>query len=232
MTSPDDSRRKYRGEFEERMKTVIDEAAANPDLILFIDEIHTIVGAGAAEGSIDAANIIKPALARGKLRVIGATTVNEYRKFIEKDAALERRFQPLLIKEPSVEETEKIIKGLKGKYELHHGITISDEAITAAVKLSVRYIPDRYLPDKALDILDEAASGKRIDSAKKKKRLLDREQTLKNTSAEKERLLSEGKPEEAAMLKIKEAEYRKKLISAEDTSERKKNSFSPRKTLH
>ena len=216
---------KYRGEFEERMKTVIDEAAANPDLILFIDEIHTIVGAGAAEGSIDAANIIKPALARGKLRVIGATTVNEYRKFIEKDAALERRFQPLLIKEPSVEETEKIIKGLKGKYELHHGITISDEAITAAVKLSVRYIPDRYLPDKALDILDEAASGKRIDSAKKKKRLIDREQTLKNTSAEKERLLSEGKPEEAAMLKIKEAEYRKKLISAEDTSEKKKELF-------
>ncbi len=213
---------KYRGEFEERMKAVIEEAASNPDLIIFIDEIHTIVGAGAAEGSIDAANIIKPALARGKLRVIGATTVKEYRKFIEKDAALERRFQPLLIKEPSVEETEKIIRGLKGKYELHHGITISDEAIGAAVRLSVRYIPDRYLPDKAIDILDEAASGKRIDSASGKEGLTDREQAFKSISAEKERLLSEGKPEEAAKLKAKESAYGKMFLSSGNKPEKKK----------
>lgn len=155
---------KYRGEFEERFKGVIGEAEKRSDCILFIDEIHTIVGAGSAEGALDAANILKPALARGKIKVIGATTVEEYRRYIEKDSALERRFQTVYLKEPSVDETVMILKGLRAKYEEHHGIRISDEAIRAAAELSNRYIYDRFLPDKAIDLLDEAASGLRLSS--------------------------------------------------------------------
>ena len=155
---------KYRGEFEERMKNVMEETRRNPQIILFIDEIHTIIGAGGAEGAVDAANIIKPALARGEMQVIGATTIDEYRKHIEKDAALERRFQSVMVGEPSPEEAEQILLGLRDKYEAHHKLKISDDAIAAAVKLSVRYISDRYLPDKAIDLIDEAASKKRIDS--------------------------------------------------------------------
>ena len=146
------------------MKTILSEVSEDPDLILFIDELHTIVGAGSAEGSIDAANIIKPPLARGKIRVIGATTISEYRKYIEKDAALERRFQEVYIEEPTAEQAITILQGLRPKYERYHGIDISEEAMEAAVRLSVRYLPDRYLPDKAIDLLDEAASGKRIAS--------------------------------------------------------------------
>ena len=153
---------KYRGEFEERMKRVIQEAAQNPQLILFLDEIHTLIGAGGAEGSLDAANILKPALSRGELQIIGATTVEEYRKHIEKDAALERRFQPVLVEEPNEEDAEEILKGLRQCYEEYHGVTIQDEALTAAVQLSARYINDRFLPDKALDLLDEAASQVRM----------------------------------------------------------------------
>lgn len=153
---------KYRGEFEERMKHVIQEAAQNPQLILFLDEIHTLIGAGGAEGSLDAANILKPALSRGEIQLIGATTVEEYRKHIEKDAALERRFQPVLVEEPNEEDAEEILKGLRHCYEEYHGVTIQDEALTAAVQLSARYINDRFLPDKALDLLDEAASQVRM----------------------------------------------------------------------
>ena len=153
---------KYRGEFEERMKRVIQEAAQNPQLILFLDETHTLIGAGGAEGSLDAANILKPALSRGEIQLIGATTVEEYRKHIEKDAALERRFQPVLVEEPNEEDAEEILKGLRHCYEEYHGVTIQDEALTAAVQLSARYINDRFLPDKALDLLDEAASQVRM----------------------------------------------------------------------
>ena len=153
---------KYRGDFEERMKRVIQEAAQNPQLILFLDEIHTLIGAGGAEGSLDAANILKPALSRGEIQLIGATTVEEYRKHIEKDAALERRFQPVLVEEPNEEDAEEILKGLRHCYEEYHGVTIQDEALTAAVQLSARYINDRFLPDKALDLLDEAASQVRM----------------------------------------------------------------------
>lgn len=160
---------KYRGEFEDRLKNVMAECRRNSDIILFIDEVHTIIGAGSAEGAIDAANILKPALSRGEIQIIGATTVSEYRKHIERDSALERRFQPVMINEPTGEETEKILLGIREKYEKHHGLTITDEAIRAAVELSERYINDRFLPDKAIDLIDEAASRVHLSERKKSK---------------------------------------------------------------
>ena len=153
---------KYRGEFEERMKRVMNEAVGNPDVLLFIDELHTIIGAGGAEGSLDASNIMKPFLSRGQLQVIGATTIQEYRKHVEKDPALERRFQPVTVEEPTIDETVEILKGLRSTYEKHHGVRITDEAIRDSAELSARYISDRYLPDKAIDLMDEACAGKRL----------------------------------------------------------------------
>ena len=154
----------FRGEFEKRIKGIVDEVKkAEGRFILFIDELHTLVGAGGAEGAVDAANILKPALARGELHLIGATTIDEYRKYIEKDAALERRFQPVLVEEPNQEDAIAILRGIKEKYEIHHGLRISDDALIAAVNLSIRYLPDRFLPDKAIDLIDEAASSLKIE---------------------------------------------------------------------
>src|SRR6202011_434704 len=154
----------YRGEFEERLKGVLKEVAdAQGAIILFLDELHTVVGAGAAQGAVDAANLLKPMLARGELRMVGATTLDEYRQHIEKDAALERRFQPVLVGEPTVEDTVAILRGLKGRYEVHHGVRIKDAALVAAATLSQRYITDRFLPDKAIDLIDEASSRLRME---------------------------------------------------------------------
>ena len=154
---------KYRGEFEERLKAVLKEIQAADDIILFVDEMHTVVGAGAAEGAMDASNMLKPMLARGELHMIGATTLDEYRKYIEKDSALERRFQPVLVEEPTVEETISILRGLKQRYEVHHGVRITDGAVIAAAVMSNRYITDRKLPDKAIDLIDEAAARLRTE---------------------------------------------------------------------
>ncbi len=192
---------KYRGEFEERFKNVMEEVRKNPDLILFIDEIHTIIGAGAAEGAVDAANIIKPALARGEMQVIGATTISEYRKHIEKDAALERRFQSVMVGEPSKEEALLILRGLRDKYEAHHKLKISDDALDAAVSLSVRYIADRFLPDKAIDLIDEAASRIRIGAHTSPGDLKELEDRLKKLSHEKEEAISSQEFERAAHLR-------------------------------
>lgn len=201
---------KYRGEFEERMKGVMAEVAKNPTIILFIDEIHNIIGAGAAEGAVDAANILKPALARGEIQVIGATTIEEYRKHIEKDAALERRFQSVMVGEPSPSEAEQILFGLRDKYEAHHKLKISDEAIRAAVKLSVRYIGDRYLPDKAIDLIDEAASRLRIKSRTAPPDLKALEDKLRSVTAEKEAAIKAQDFERAAAVRNEE----KKLAEA------------------
>jgi ATP-dependent Clp protease ATP-binding subunit ClpC len=171
---------KYRGDFEDRLKQVIEEVIENKTIILFIDELHTVVGAGAAEGAIDAANILKPMLARGELQIIGATTINEYRKYIEKDSALERRFQQIMVNEPTEEETINMIQGLKKLYEDFHNVSITDEAIKAAVKMSVRFIPERFLPDKALDLIDEAASGTKLHASKEPQTLERMAEELKN----------------------------------------------------
>ena len=184
---------KFRGEFEERLKNVIKEIELHKNIILFIDEIHTLVGTGANEGSLDAANILKPALARGKLHCIGATTLNEYRKYFEKDSALSRRFQPVYIDEPSIDDTITILRGLKEKYEIHHGISISDNAVIAASKLSARYITNRKLPDKAIDLIDEAASKKRIELKTKPLQAEKLENKLLKNKIELENILKENK---------------------------------------
>lgn len=202
---------KYRGEFEERLKTGIDEAVAAGNVILFIDELLTIIGAGAAEGAMDASNILKPLLARGEVQVIGATTLDEYRKHIEKDAALERRFQPVMVNEPSESDTVDILFGLRSRYEDHHHVQISDEAIEAAVKLSTRYIADRFLPDKAIDLIDEAASRLRINQVGDSDELRVMQGELEKVIEDKEKAVQEEAFELAADLKTKEAELERNI---------------------
>lgn len=215
---------KYRGEFEERLKKAIEEIIAAKNVILFIDEMHTIIGAGAAEGAIDASNILKPSLARGELQVIGATTINEYKKYVEKDAALERRFQPVTVGEPTVEETIQILKGIRDKYEAHHGVKITDEALEAAAKLSDRYIADRFLPDKAIDLVDEASSKMRLKSYTAPPSLKKLEEEVEKLKQEKEEAISTQDFEKAAKVRDKEKEKREELTEKRRAWEQKAQS--------
>ena len=192
---------KYRGEFEERMKKAMDEVKADGNIILFVDEIHTIIGAGAAEGAIDASNILKPALSRGEIQLIGATTLEEYRKHIEKDAAFERRFQPVKVEEPDEQAAVAMLKALRDKYEMHHKVTISDDAIEAAVKLSARYVSDRFLPDKAIDLIDEAASRLRLKTFSAPDNVAEMEEKLAEMEKEKEAAIKTEEFEKAAEIK-------------------------------
>ena len=202
---------KYRGEFEERIKKVIAEVVEAKDVLLFIDEIHTIIGAGGAEGALDASNIIKPSLARGELQLIGATTINEYRKYIEKDSALERRFQPVTVDEPSEEESIAILKGLRSRYEEHHRVEITDDALEAAVKLSSRYINDRFLPDKAIDLIDEAASKVRLSNYTKPSKIKDYEAQIDDLEEEKESAIRDEAYEKAGDIKKKQEKLKEKI---------------------
>ncbi len=214
---------KFRGEFEERLKNVMAEVKKNPNIILFVDEIHTIIGAGAAEGAIDAANILKPALSRGEMQLIGATTIDEYRKYIEKDAALERRFQSVMVGEPTPEEAILILKGLRDKYEAHHKIKISDAAIEAAVNMSRRYITDRYLPDKAIDLIDEAASKKRISNFTSPAEIKELEDEIKKLNIEKEAAIRAQEFERAA-------QFRDRIAAAEEKKEKAKSAWKEKNT--
>jgi ATP-dependent Clp protease ATP-binding subunit ClpC len=206
---------KYRGEFEERLKKVIDEIKSAGNCVLFIDEFHTMVGAGAAEGAVDAANILKPSLARGELQCIGATTLDDYRKYVERDAALERRFQPVLVEEPSVDETLEILRGIKGRYEEHHQLTISDKALSAAATLSSRYIPDRFLPDKAIDLIDEASSRVRIKRRTIPITLKEARRAQENIRKDKEAALTAQQYEYAAELRQRELQIEEKIKQME-----------------
>ena len=212
---------KFRGEFEDRLKAFMKEIKnASGNLILFIDEIHTIVGAGAAEGAVDASNLLKPALARGELHAIGATTIREYQKYIEKDAALERRFQPVVVEEPTIDDSIAILRGLKEKYEIHHGLRISDEAIVEAVNLSARYITDRFLPDKAVDLIDEAAAARRLESESLPKELNRARKEITKLEVEKQALLAEQKEHTAPRLKEIDAALTKLKEENEELSAR------------
>ena len=202
---------KYRGDFEERIKKALSEVKKAGDVILFIDEIHTIVGAGSAEGAIDAANILKPSLARGEMQLVGATTLNEYRKYIEKDSALERRFSPVTVEEPTEQDTIKILKGIRDKYEAHHNVKITDEAIEAAVKMSIRYINDRFLPDKAIDLVDEAASRARLKTYTEPDALKKLQEQVEELQKDKEEAVRSQKFEKAAKIRDKEKEIKEKL---------------------
>jgi ATP-dependent Clp protease ATP-binding subunit ClpC len=216
---------KYRGQFEERIKAVMDEIRRAKNIILFIDELHTIVGAGSAEGTMDASNIIKPALSRGEMQCIGATTLNEYRKYIEKDAALERRFQSVKVEAPSIEDAIAILKGLRGKYEEHHKAEITDPAVEAAVKMSDRYITDRYLPDKAIDLMDEAGSRARIGAMTRPPELKDIEAEIEQIKAQKEKAIKEQDFEGAAAMRDKEKHAKEKqeaVLSAWKSSREEK----------
>ena len=217
---------KYRGEFEDRVRQIIEEASSKDNIVLFIDEFHTIIGAGSAEGSLDAANILKPALSRGKIQMIGATTTQEYRKHVEKDSALERRFQPVLVKEPSKDDTLAILKGLRTTFEDHHSLLITDEAIIAAVDLSKRYINDRFLPDKAIDLLDEAAAKMRIKTKINHEKIRKHQKKLASLVKRKETAVSQQDYEKAADLRNEELQMMKKIeelkISKIPRSQRKK----------
>lgn len=217
---------KYRGDFEERIKAAIDEVKKSKDTILFIDELHTIVGAGAAEGSADAANILKPSLARGDFQVIGATTLNEYRKYIEKDAALERRFQPVKVGEPTTEQAIEILKGLRDSYEAHHKVKITDEAINAAVNLSSRYIADRYLPDKAIDLIDEGASKVRLASLTSPPDIKSLEDSIADFEKEKASAVNEQDFERAAKLRDEQKQVQAKLDEAKKQWQEKQKTCS------
>ena len=206
---------KYRGEFEERLKKVLEEIKAAGNCVLFIDEMHTLVGAGAAEGAVDAANILKPALARGEIRVIGATTLDDYRKYVERDPALERRFQPILVEEPTEEETAEILRHVKGRYEEHHKLIISDEAVVAAAKLAARFIPDRFLPDKAIDLIDEASSRVRILHSTMPLSVKEAMKVLESVRGEKEEALSDQQYEFAAELRERELSLAGKVENLE-----------------
>ena len=206
---------KFRGEFEERLKKIIDEIYNDGHIILFIDEIHTLIGAGSAEGSVDASNILKPALARGEIQLIGATTLNEYQKYIEKDSALERRLAKVQVDEPSQEEAVQILQGLRPRYEEHHGLRISDEAIEAAVTMSVRYIHSRQLPDKAIDLIDESAAKVRLDASNKPSKVADLQNELVRVNAEKEEAIYNQSFEQAAQLRLEERKIAEKLAQAQ-----------------
>jgi len=219
---------RYRGDFEERLKKVLAEIKDNGDIILFIDEVHTLVGAGAAEGAIDAASILKPMLARGEIQTVGATTVNEYRKYVEKDKALERRFQPIFVEEPTVFETIEILKGLKSRYETFHSLTITDEAITSSAKLSQRYISDRYLPDKAIDLIDEASSRVRVRTLMTPPDVKGLEASIKSIIQEKKQAINDQDFEKAAQLRDKEKQM---LKEKKDIEEQKSRSIKTSKEL-
>jgi len=208
---------KYRGEFEERLKKVIEEIRGSGNCVLFIDEIHTMVGAGAAEGAVDAANILKPSLARGELQTIGATTLDDYRKYVERDPALERRFQPVRVEEPSVDETIEILRGVKGRYEEHHQLEINDEALRAAANLAARYISDRFLPDKAIDLIDEAASRVRINHSTTPLSVKEATKLLESVKKEKDEAIAGRQYEFAAELRDREAKLADKLSELEQT---------------
>ena len=218
---------KYRGQFEERLKAVMNEISQNRTVILFIDELHTLVGAGAAEGAIDASNMLKPALARGELQCIGASTLNEYRKYIEKDGALERRFQPVIVDPPAVDETVEILKGLRGHYEDHHRVVIPDEALDAASKLSDRYITDRFLPDKAIDVIDEAGARARIASQVPPPEVEELKQQLGEVGGRKEGAIRDQDFERAAELRDSERELQQQIRDRQDRWEEERKSFRP-----
>ena len=218
---------KYRGEFEERMKGLISEVESNGNIILFLDEIHTMIGAGGAEGAIDASGILKPSLARGELQLIGATTITEYRKYIEKDAALERRFQPVSVEEPSKEQCLEILKGLKGRYESHHKVLIRDEALEAAVSMSERYITDRNLPDKAIDVLDESCSKVSLKGYKVPENLTALDLRLKELEKQKEESIKNGCFEEASLLQKEQEEAEKKSEQLKKRFQKKTSSSQP-----
>ena len=215
---------KYRGDFEERIKRVLAEVMDNGEVLLFIDEIHTIIGAGGAEGAIDASNILKPSLARGEIQLIGATTIEEYRKYIEKDSALERRFQPVTVEEPTEEESFEILKGLRERYEDHHKVTITDEAIKAAVKLSARYINDRFLPDKAIDVLDEASSKLRLTNFVEPEEIKILEKEIENLERQKEKAIMSEAYEKAGEIKKKQEKKREKIAKIRDKWQKEKHS--------
>lgn len=218
---------KYRGEFEDRMKRLISEVESNPNVLLFMDELHTMIGAGGAEGAMDASGILKPALSRGKLQLIGATTISEYRKYIEKDAALERRFQPIMVEEPGKEQCLEILQGLKDKYQQHHKVELSEGALRAAVELSEQYITDRNLPDKAIDVMDEACSKVSLKGYKVPENLLKMEEDLKNCIQQKTQCIKAGAFEEAAQIQKEQEAVQKKLVSLRKRLKKKNQSEHP-----
>ncbi|TQA61339.1 ATP-dependent Clp protease ATP-binding subunit, partial [Enterococcus faecalis] len=221
---------KYRGEFEDRLKKVVDEIYQDGQVILFIDELHTLIGAGGAEGAIDASNILKPALARGELQTIGATTLDEYQKYIEKDAALERRFARIQVAEPTPEEAEEILKGLRSRYEKHHGVEITDEALHAAVQLSIRYLNDRQLPDKAIDLMDESAAKVRLDKADQPSEINELRTEISQLITEKEEAIQNQSFESAARIRQKEKQVMEKLEELIAVKEKSLSGYSTQVT--